>query len=104
MFFGIVIRMYYDDHAPAHFHAFYQGHEALVTIETMEVIAGELPRRALELVFDWAELHQQELMENWQKAQDHLPLDNIERAHVGFEGITRQPGPGAAPRSLRNVR
>jgi hypothetical protein len=77
-FFGIVIRMYYGDHAPAHFHAFYQGHEALVAVETLEIIAGELPRRALELVFDWTELHRQELMENWQKAQDHLPLDSIE--------------------------
>jgi hypothetical protein len=78
VFFGIVIRMYYGDHAPAHFHAFYQGHEALVAVQTLEVIAGALPRRALELVFDWAELHRQELMDNWQKAQDHLPLDNIE--------------------------
>ena len=62
----------------AHFHAFYQGHEALIAIETLEVIAGELPRRAVELVFDWAELHRRELMENWQKAQDHLLLDRIE--------------------------
>ena len=77
-FFGIVIRMYYGDHAPAHFHAFYQGHEALIAIETLEVITGELPRRAQELVFDWAELHRQELVGNWQKAQDHRPLDNIE--------------------------
>ena len=77
-FFGIVIRMYYGDHAPAHFHAFYQGHEALIAIETLELITGELPRRAQELVFDWAELHRQELVGNWQKAQDHLPLDNIE--------------------------
>jgi hypothetical protein len=78
MFFGIVIRMYYGDHAPAHFHAFYQGHEALIAIETTEVIAGELPRRALELVFDWTELHQQQLTENWSRAKEHTPLDNIE--------------------------
>lgn len=77
-FFGIVIRMYYGDHAPAHFHALYQGHEALIAIETMEVIAGDLPRRALELVFDWTELHQQELIENWKHAQEHLQLNNIE--------------------------
>lgn len=76
-FFGIVIRMYYSDHAPAHFHAFYQGHEALIAIETMEVITGDLPRRALELVFDWVELHQEELMANWNRAQDHKPLSNI---------------------------
>jgi hypothetical protein len=50
----------------------------VIAIEGMEVIAGDLPRRALELVFDWTELHRQELMENWRKAEDHLPLDNIE--------------------------
>jgi hypothetical protein len=77
-FFGIVIRMYYRDHAPAHFHALYQGHEALIAIETLEVIAGDLPRRALELVFDWTELHQPELMANWNRAQDHAPLNNID--------------------------
>jgi hypothetical protein len=44
----------------------------------MEVIAGELPRRALELVFDWTELHQQQLMEKWSRAQEHMPLHNIE--------------------------
>jgi hypothetical protein len=69
--------MYYGDHAPAHFHAFYQGHEVMIAIESMEVIAGDLPRRALELVFDWTELHRQELMENWQKAKEHQPLDSI---------------------------
>lgn len=77
-FFGIVIRMYYRDHGPAHFHALYQGHEALVAIETMEVIAGGLPRRALELVFDWAELHHSELLENWKLAQSYLPLNSID--------------------------
>jgi hypothetical protein len=77
-FFGIVIRMYYDDHAPPHFHAVYQHGEALVTIETLEVLAGNLPRRALELVFDWAELHQGELRENWKRAEQHAILTEIE--------------------------
>jgi hypothetical protein len=77
-FFGIVMRMHYGDHAPAHFHALYQGHEALIAIKTLDVIAGDLPRRALELVFDWTELHQQELMTNWNRAQDHAPLHNID--------------------------
>ena len=49
--------MYYDDHPPPHFHAIYGEHEAKIAIETMEVIEGKLPRRALGLVLDWAELH-----------------------------------------------
>ena len=57
VFFGIVIRLYYDDHAPPHFHAIYGEFEAKISIDTLEVIAGKLPRRALELVLDWAELH-----------------------------------------------
>ncbi|HEX3995829.1 MAG TPA: DUF4160 domain-containing protein [Acetobacteraceae bacterium] len=61
IFFGIVIRMYYDDHPPPHFHAVYGDHEAKIGIETLELIEGKLPRRALGLVLDWAELHRQEL-------------------------------------------
>ena len=61
IFFGIVIRMYYDDHPPPHFHAIYGAHEAKIGIETLELIEGKLPRRALGLVLDWAELHRQEL-------------------------------------------
>ena len=49
-FFGIYIRMYFDDHAPPHFHVEYQGHEAFVAIETGETIAGRLPRGAAKLV------------------------------------------------------
>ena len=53
IFFGIVIRMYYDDHPPPHFHAIYGEHEAKIGIETMEIIEGKLPRRALGLILDW---------------------------------------------------
>ena len=54
VFFGIVIRMYYDDHAPPHFHAIYGEFEALIGLDPLEVIDGSLPRRALSLVLDWA--------------------------------------------------
>ncbi|WP_231879459.1 DUF4160 domain-containing protein [Methylomonas koyamae] len=47
-FFGIYIRMYHDDHNPPHFHVEYQGHEALIAIETGEVLAGSLPNKALK--------------------------------------------------------
>jgi hypothetical protein len=51
-FRGIVIRMYYDDHSPPHFHALYQGDEAKVAIATLEIIDGQLPPRMLRYVFD----------------------------------------------------
>jgi hypothetical protein len=54
-FFGITIRMYYDDHGPPHFHAMYAGMEAKIGIEGVDVMDGGLPRRALGLVLDWAE-------------------------------------------------
>ena len=73
-FFGIVIRMYYDDHPPPHFHAVYGEHEAKIGIETLELIDGKLPRRALGLVLDWAELHRQELRDNWIRGQEHDSL------------------------------
>jgi hypothetical protein len=82
IFFGIVIRMYYDDHPPPHFHAIYGEHEAKIGIETLELIDGKLPRRALELVLDWAELHQEldqwELRDNWVRGQEHDALSPIE--------------------------
>jgi len=65
VFYGIVIQMFWKDHAPPHFHALYGEYEAQIEIRTLRIVVGELPRRALELVLDWAELHQAELMEDW---------------------------------------
>ena len=76
-FFGIVIRMYYDDHAPPHFHAHYGNDAAAVEIETLRVIAGALPRRALALVLEWAAGHRDELLADWQHAKEHRPLERI---------------------------
>lgn len=64
-FYGILIQMFWQDHAPPHFHALYAEHEALVDIQTLEVIAGGMPRRALALVLEWAQEHRAELMEDW---------------------------------------
>lgn len=66
VFFGIVIQMFWKEHAPPHFHALYGEFEAQINLDTLKVIEGELPRRALELVLDWAELHQNELKEDWE--------------------------------------
>ncbi len=70
-FFGIIIRMFFNEHAPPHFHAEYGESRALINICTLEVIEGRLPRRALELVLDWAELHQGELLKDWDLCQQH---------------------------------
>ena len=76
-FFGIVIRMYFDDHAPPHFHAYYGGHDATVRIEPAGLIAGELPPRALGLVVEWAHIHEGALLANWELARRSRPLDLI---------------------------
>ena len=77
-FFGILIYMYYNDHAPPHFHAEYSGHEALYEIETLRVYAGELPRRVHNLVLEWADLHRAELLADWERARRREPLVEIE--------------------------
>lgn len=76
-FFGIVIKMFFSDHAPPHFHAEYAEHEALVTIETLEVLRGELPRRALALVLEWAAAHRDELRVDWNRARSGQTLEPI---------------------------
>lgn len=65
IFYGIIIQMFWDEHAPPHFHAPYAEHEALVDIRTLEAIEGRLPRRALVLMLEWAQEHRAKLMEDW---------------------------------------
>lgn len=79
-FFGIVITMRHNDHPPPHFHAEYQGFEALVSIATGDVLEGKLPKSAARIVRDWAIQHRAELTENWFKARDLMPLDMIQGA------------------------
>ncbi len=76
-FYGIVIRLYFDDHPPPHFHAEYGEDEALIAINTLAVISGHLPGRALGLVVEWASQHQDELHQLWSTAQDKEPLYKI---------------------------
>jgi hypothetical protein len=75
-FFGIVIRMYFRDHSPPHFHAEYGEYEALFEIETLSILRGDLPRRAMALVLEWA-LHRQELRADWERARGGTPLESI---------------------------
>jgi hypothetical protein len=77
-FFGIIISMYYNDHAPPHFHAKYGESEATFIIETLEILSGSLPRRAAALVLEWASLHRTQLASNWDKARRGVALDVIE--------------------------
>lgn len=77
-FYGIIIRMYYNDHNLPHFHVIYQEDEALVDIKTLEILQGHLPKRAKTLAIEWAIEHRDELITNWQKASDREPLDKIE--------------------------
>jgi hypothetical protein len=76
-FFGIVIKMYYNDHSPAHFHAEYGEFEAIYTIETVEVLRGDLPRRAHAMVLEWTALNRSELRNNWELARQGLPLNPV---------------------------
>jgi hypothetical protein len=69
-FFGIVIRMFFNDHEPPHFHAVYGDHEAQIDIETLDVRRGQLPRRALGMVIEWASQHRQELRKDWELARE----------------------------------
>jgi hypothetical protein len=59
-FYGIIIKMHFDDHLPPHFHAEYGEHEALIHIHTLAVIAGKLPPKALGLIVEWTAQHQEE--------------------------------------------
>ncbi len=76
-FFGIIISMYYHDHSPAHFHVRYGQQKALYDIENLTLLEGELSPRVLSMVNEWAELHQQELIEDWELAEKHAPLKKI---------------------------
>ena len=76
-FFGIVIAMYYQDHAPPHFHAKYGDDTGVFSIEDLKLIEGRLPRRAASLVLEWAFEHRDELMRDWHLAMAKKPLAKI---------------------------
>ena len=77
-FYGIVIRMYFGDHAPPHFHAEYAGSEAVFSIHSGAVLGGKLPPRAMGLVAEWVELRRAELIAAWQQAENLDPIDRID--------------------------
>ena len=76
-FFGISIYMYFEDHAPPHFHAQYAEFEALIRIDDFSVLRGSLPPRALGLVVEWAGLRKPALAEVWRQAQAKQTLSKV---------------------------
>jgi hypothetical protein len=76
-FFGISIRIYYEDHGQPHFHAYYAEFEAVFAIYTLEILRGGIPRRVTALVLEWAVSRRQELRKNWERARAHEPLRPI---------------------------
>ena len=69
--------MFFNDHNPPHFHAVYAEYEGTVDINKLELIGGSLPPRVLGLVIEWTALHKKELLDNWNKARNQKPLDQI---------------------------
>lgn len=76
-FLGIVIKMFFDDHNPPHFHAEYGDETALIDIRGLSIFAGRLPPRVTGLVIEWATLHRQELLADWERAQARQALEKI---------------------------
>ncbi|MEI7840209.1 MAG: DUF4160 domain-containing protein [Methylococcaceae bacterium] len=68
-FYGIIIKLFFGDHSPPHFHVVYGEYNALFNIETLEIIEGDLPNRASKMVIEWATRYQTELLEMWQTQQ-----------------------------------
>ncbi len=76
-FFGISIRMYYDDHTPPHFHAIYGESEAQIGIDPIGLLNGELPGRAFSMVVEWAALHQRDRLNNWLRLRNQQPPQKV---------------------------
>jgi hypothetical protein len=81
-FYGIAVRMYFDDPLPPHYHASYQDFEALVAIGTGEILDGSLPRKPAAIVRRWAIDRHAELMANWRRGAELEPMEMIPGADV----------------------
>jgi len=77
-FYGIIIKMFFDDHNPPHFHAEYQEYEAVFDIRSLEILRGDFPKRARLMVTEWALEHRKELLTNWEKAKKSGNMEKIE--------------------------
>lgn len=77
LFYGIRITMNWSEHNPPHFHVEYGEDKASILIEDGIVSAGYLPKRQLKIVLAWAEIHRDELMQNWELARANKPMNRI---------------------------
>ena len=77
-FLGIVIAMYFSDHNPPHFHVLYNEYDAEIEIKNLTVLNGKLPARVLGLAMEWAEIHKEELMDNWNLLQAGQKYNKIQ--------------------------
>lgn len=80
-FYGIIIAMFYSDHNPPHFHARYGNQSVVIDINTLRILEGSLPPRALGLVVEWASQHKQALLDDWWLAKNNQPPVRIEPLH-----------------------
>ena len=78
IFFGIVIRMFYKDHEPPHFHAEYQGQRGKFDLTGKMLVGGIQSKTALRLIRQWARQHEAEIRANWQRMKADKPLEAIE--------------------------
>jgi hypothetical protein len=76
MFYGIIIKMFFSDHNPPLFHAVYGEYNGIIDINTLELIEGDLPPRALELIKEWASLYKNELAHIWE-TQEFVKLPGL---------------------------
>jgi hypothetical protein len=81
MFFGIIIRMFYSEHNPPHFHAEYQGSEGIFSFEGKMIKGNIRSNTVLKLINEWSILHKMELEENWKNIADKAPINKIEPLH-----------------------
>jgi hypothetical protein len=75
-FYGIIIKMYFNDHLPPHFHAIYGEYNGLFDLRTLEMLEGDLPNRAIKLIVEWAEIYKKELVEMWE-TQEFRMLEGL---------------------------
>ncbi len=76
-FYGIIIKMFFNEHNPPHFHAEYQGFKVSISIKD-GIVEGKMPKRALKLIFEWLEIHKDELTENWKSIKETGDYNKIE--------------------------
>lgn len=77
-FYGIRVMMFFDEHNPPHFHVEYNEYNAVIRITDLAITEGKLPPKAAGLIIEWAIAHKDELMQDWELAQNDQQPQKIE--------------------------